>query len=185
MYLGIDQSLTSTGITIYDGIDFVYKLLKTEKTKGTKCPTIDYTRRLLSLKSQINEVLNENNITYAAMEGMSYGSRGSTIFDLGGLSHIIRELLISKEIDFIIVPPKTLKKYWTGSGNANKSDMIKVAEDEDYNINILKNYATKKNPDIRPDDNIVDSLALCRFLDDYKSGLLNNYEDIIERSWDI
>ena len=185
MYLGIDQSLTSTGVTIYDGKDFIYKLLQTEKTKGTKCPTIDYTRRLMSLKKQIKEVLDEYNITFAAMEGMSFGSRGSTIFDLGGLSHIIRELFVEEGIGFIVVPPKTLKKYWTGSGNANKDAMVQVAIDEEYHVPIEKNYGTKKAPNIKPDDNIVDSLALCRFLDDYKSKLIQEYEDVIERSWDL
>jgi len=144
MYLGIDQSLTATGLTIYDGKDFIYKIIKTEKTKGTKCPTIDYTRRLLIIKKEIKKALDDFNIIFAAMEGMSFGSRGSTIYDLGGLSHIIRELFIEEGIGFIVIPPKTLKKYWSGSGNANKIDMVKVAEDKGYDISLMKNYGNKK-----------------------------------------
>lgn len=185
MLLGIDQSLTSTGITLFDGIEYSFELIQTEKTKKTKCPTIDYTRRLIQLKTRIAEIVEENNITHMAMEGMSYGSSGSTVFDLGGLSHLIRELFISKNIPFIVIPPKTLKKYWTGSGNANKELMILETDKKRISIPIRKNYGTKKEQKILADDNVVDSCALATFLHEYLQDKLRDYEEIIEKSWDL
>jgi len=185
MLLGIDQSLTSTGITLFDGRSYIFKLIQTEKMKGTKCPTIDYTRRLLQLKTEIGVIADQYNVEYMAMEGMSFGSRGSTVFDLGGLSHMIRETFLTKEIKFIVVPPKTLKKYWTGSGNANKEAMIEEASKREIDVYITKNYGTKKIPRILFDDNVVDSLALARFLDDYLENKLENYEELIEKSWEL
>ena len=50
--ISIDQSLRATGITIWTSKDgYIYHLIGTEKTKGTKCPTIDYTRRIIDLKN--------------------------------------------------------------------------------------------------------------------------------------
>lgn len=185
MLLGIDQSLTSTGTTIFDGRDYIFELIQTEKNRKTKCPTIDYTRRLMELKKAISLLIESNNISYMAMEGMSFGSRGSTVFDLGGLSHMIREVFLLNEVKFVVIPPKTLKKYWTGSGNANKEEMIEEATNRKIDIPIMKNYGTKKLPYMRYDDNIVDSLALVRFLDDYLEGKLPEYENVIEKSWDL
>ena len=48
--MGVDQSLTGTGITIFDGKNYSYNLIETTKTKNTKTPSIDYTRRLLKIR---------------------------------------------------------------------------------------------------------------------------------------
>ena len=89
------------------------------------------------------------------------------------------------EVPFIVVPPKTLKKYWTGSGNADKTTMIDEAVKKGISVPITKNYGTKKSPDIRYDDNVIDSLALCHFLNAHLSGIIPEYDEKIERSVDL
>lgn len=174
---GIDQSLTGTGITIYNS-DYHYYLLETRK-ENSNTPSIDYTRRLMSIRDDVRNILKHHNVQFVALEGISYGSKGRVVYELGGLSHLLRSMLIEENFDFVIVPPTILKKYWAGKGNANKQMMIDSAVNKKCNINITKNYGTKKEPYIQFDDNIVDSRALCDFL---KENKIKEYENQIELS---
>lgn len=178
---GIDQSLTGTGITIYNG-KYQYYLLETKKEES-EAPSIEYTRRLMSIVKDIGEILKFHKVDAVAIEGMSFGSKGRVIFELGGLSHMIREMMLNKEIKFIVSPPTVIKKYWTGKGNAPKDAMIEEAYTRKCDIDIMKNYGTKKKPNDKFDDNVVDSRALCDFLKDYFEDKLEGLEKQIEVSW--
>ncbi len=184
--MGVDQSLTGTGITIWDGKKYSYSLIETKKTKNTLAPSIDYTRRLMKIKYMVKRFIEEFNVKLIAIEGMSFGSTGRIIFDIGGLSHILRELFVEENVDFIVIPPTTLKKYWTGKGTANKGMMIDAAVNKGFIIPYEKNYGTKKMPDIKFDDNVVDSQALCEFIKDFSNGSLDSiFIDKIERSINV
>jgi len=175
---GIDQSLTDSGITIWNGEKYIWDHLSTEKTKGTITPSIDYTRRLIEITSKIGKMIVDNNINLIAIEGMSFGSQGMVIFESGGLSHLLRAKFVELGVDFIVVPPTTLKKYWAGKGNANKDEMLQATKDRGYDIPILKNYGTKKQPIMKMNDNIVDSMALCVFAKEMINGKLS--EDFLK-----
>lgn len=175
-YMGIDQSLTGTGVVIIENNVIIHQqLLTTKKTKNTKCPTIDYTRRLIILKNTIKELIVSFGIGMIAMEGIAFGAKGRAIFDIGGLSHLLREAFIELDKPFIIVPPATLKKFWTGKGNANKGDMINAAKDKGESITILEKDEF--------DNNIVDSLALCRLCVSIHKGKAKDFEQMVEASW--
>lgn len=185
--LGIDPSLTGTALTFYNtnSNQYQHHLIKSERTKNTKCPSIDNTRRIKNICNSIDNFMTKEKPNYIIIEGLAYGAKGRAVMTLGGLSHMIREVFLSKEIPFIIIPPKTLKKYWTGSGNANKTMMIEEAVKRDVDITIMKNYGTKKLPHMLLDDNIVDSFALVSFLEEYLDGKLPDYEGVIEKSWEL
>lgn len=184
--MGVDQSLTSTGITIWDGEKYHWLTLSTVKTKGTKSPTIDYTRRLMDLSQDVGELIKEYGVEMVAIEGMSFSSTGRIVFDLGGLSHLLRAKFIELDTPFVVIPPTTLKKFWFGKGNAKKDDMIQAAIDRGYDIPITKNYGTKKNPDIKMDDNVVDSHALCIFIQELEANKLNpEFLDVVEYSKNV
>lgn len=176
--MGIDQSLTGTGITVFDGSQYHYFLIKTEKTKNTKCPTIDDTKRLMKIWEEIDKLIHLYQVEFIALEGLSYGSKGKAIFQIGGLSHIIRAGLIENNIRFIVVPPTVVKKFWCGKGNANKILMLNEAENKKLKIPFLKKY--KEFKEKKFDDNVVDSHALCCLLQDYEK-----YKDVVECSWEI
>lgn len=178
VYMGIDQSLTGTGVAVYDGHDFYYHLFGTEKTKKTKCPTIDRTRRLMTLKAQLRSLIEQYKPDLIGMEGMAFGAQGAAIFDIGGLSHIFRELFIEMGLKFIIAPPTVIKKHWTGKGNANKMLMIETAEFRGVEIPFVKKYTD--HPEKKFDDNVVDAHAICNFLTEYEKHIAN-----IECSWDV
>ncbi len=52
------------------------------------------------------------------------GVRNGMLGDLGGLQHAIIALAIDNQIPYTVIPPKTLKKNVTGSGNAGKWEMF-------------------------------------------------------------
>ena len=112
--MGVDQSLVGTGITIWDGKNYSYSLIETKKTKDTKAPTIDNTRRLIYIKYLVKRFIEEFDVKLIAIEGLAFGARGRSVMTMGGLSHILRELFVEMNVDFIVIPPTTLKKYWTG-----------------------------------------------------------------------
>jgi crossover junction endodeoxyribonuclease RuvC len=66
--------------------------------------------------------------TYVVIEGISYGStiKTSSVFDLAGLNYMIRTAMMKFSSNLIIAPPSHVKKFATGSGNANKELMIET-----------------------------------------------------------
>ena len=65
---------------------------------------------------------------WICQEGISYGStlRTKSIFDLAGLNYMIRTAMMKFSSNLIIAPPSHVKKFATGSGNANKELMIET-----------------------------------------------------------
>lgn len=178
---GIDQSLTGTAITIIEDNIEKFFLLSSKKTKGTKCPSIDYTRRLMEIRNDVKKVLDQYKPSYICMEGMAFGAKGSVIFELGGLSHLLRELYFNEDIRFIIAPPTVIKKYATGKGNADKMMMILEAMKRGANIPFFKKIEKQE----MFDDNVCDSYFMASFMKDYLDGKCLEFEDKIEKSWEL
>ena len=57
------------------------------------------------------------------MEGYSMGSRHGKTFDIGELGGMFKLEASQYEMEILIVPPATLKKWVTGKGNADKKQM--------------------------------------------------------------
>ena len=61
------------------------------------------------------------------MEGISYGSiHSAAVMDLAGLNYLIRDRLHHHTIvgTLLVTPPAEVKRFYTGSGNANKQLVI-------------------------------------------------------------
>ncbi len=178
-FMGIDQSLTGSGVAVFkDGEEF-YHLISTSKTQNTKSPTIDYTRRLIEMTGEIRKLVKLYKPDYIAMEGMSFGARGAAIFDLGGLSHLLRVMFFEEDVKFIIIPPTVVKKYFTGKGNSDKMAMITEAMNRKANIPFFKTIKKVKVFD----DNVTDAYAIASFIQDYIGGKCVDYEEKVEKSW--
>lgn len=63
----------------------------------------------------------------AVLEGYSFGSKGSSVFQIAELGGIVRWELRGRGLTIVEVPPSCLKKYATGRGNAGKDEMIAAA----------------------------------------------------------
>jgi len=114
-----------------------------------------------------------NDDTIFAIEGFSYGSRGNAFIDLITYNTFLKSkiLRISKK-DILVYPPKTIKKFFTGNGNANKEKMLeafKTSEDElllndPFHKYILDTNYGDKIP--KPVDDLVDAFAILCYLRD-------------------
>lgn len=122
--VGIDPSLTGTGVVILrDGrVEISETLLN-----HANLPMIERVGKItLGIANLIHDACLGFKPTIdraiAAIEGFSYGSKGKSVFDIGYLGWRIREDLYKfySTLPYIDVPPTSVKKFATGSGNAAK-----------------------------------------------------------------
>lgn len=135
-YLGIDPSLTSTGLAFVeqpmDGGEITILKITTLKVKLPKHATnLERVGRLIALRDMLAEQLKNYPPTRATVEGYAYspagGSRSHALGEWGG---VLRVLLDDVGVPISIVPPSSLKKYATGIGNSKKEAMVAAANEK-------------------------------------------------------
>lgn len=98
-------------------------------------------------------------VKYVMIEGYSFGSKGSRLFQLAENTAILKYKIRKNKYNLDIVPPKTAKKFFSGNGNASK-DIMYDAFLERTGIDIAP---TKSKRSKSPYSDIVDSYAICLF----------------------
>lgn len=128
-YLGIDQSLTCTGVCIMrqsgETIEVLHHEAITTKPTGLESYA-DTLNRANFIADRLLEIYIKYEVNHVMIEGLSFGSVGNATRNLAMLMATICNKLGLKEPE--TVPPTTLKKYATGSGKANKKDMLASIE---------------------------------------------------------
>ena len=100
------------------------------------------------------------------IEGFSYASKGNSFIDLITYNSFLKTKLYQEVGDKIyVVPPKTLKKWYTGNGNATKCGMLRSYMEKNDNDLTRKISEWCKIEDEefsipKPIDDLVDSIAL-------------------------
>lgn len=84
--------------------------------------SIDSMERIIVVKKRIEFLIKKYKITHAVIEAPSYASLGMKV-QLTELTTPIKIALRLSNIPFYLVPPKTLKYYIAGKGDAEKEDM--------------------------------------------------------------
>ena len=113
IHVGIDPSLSATGIVGVSSDNEV--LLNT--TIGSNLKGVE---RLADLKAKLSNVTQAYDVELrVVLEGYSYGSPGrrESLAEWGG---VLRLSLHEMGIEYIEIPPTSLKKFLTNNGNANK-----------------------------------------------------------------
>ena len=166
VFIGIDPSINSTGMTIRTDTGFCrFFIIKgdklTKKEKNAQSNNSEIFEYCLYQKENVKDTNNAHerelakahNLSTIAdtiyniieellqqfrktstidsvticMEGISYGSiHSAAIMDLAGLNYLIRDRLHHHTIvgTLLVTPPAEVKRFYTGSGNANKQLMI-------------------------------------------------------------
>ncbi|MDL4812738.1 hypothetical protein [Actinomadura opuntiae] len=115
--IGLDLSLTATGVACADGS------LLTIRT-GPGDHLADERDRLRWIADEaVARTEAARVLTFAVVEGPSFGSKGNALHQLGGLWWLVVDALMAVGAAVAVVPPGTLKVYATGSGSATKPDM--------------------------------------------------------------
>jgi len=139
--MGLDLSLTGTGLIILDGDTIIKRTLI--KSKPTGDLPINELHRIRRIVSEIElEILNFDEkeippINVAVIEGLAFMVRNATaLVQLSALNYMTRALLEDHKIPFVIVAPTSLKKFITGSG-ASKKDVMLMETFKRYGVSIL------------------------------------------------
>jgi crossover junction endodeoxyribonuclease RuvC len=116
--LGIDASLTHTGLVVLDTTGkILHSCTIIPKTKGVQ--------RLVDIAQALKEVFYAHTPRLIVMEGYGYSKFQGNLMGLGELGGVIKYVLHPRNI--YIVAPMTLKKFATGSGKGDKNQiMLKV-----------------------------------------------------------
>jgi crossover junction endodeoxyribonuclease RuvC len=166
VFIGIDQSLTKTGIVILKNksMEMLYSgLIESEPKKG-----IEPIYRMLEIKESLRKIIQQYKPVQGIIEGFGFSSRGRSIFDLGGLGYIIRELFVEENIFLLVIAPATLKKYVTNKGNCKKDLML---------LNVYKRWGVEFN-----DNNLADAYGLARIGIDLHYVKMTGDEKFLKRN---
>lgn len=125
MFIGIDQSYTSTGIVVLDAAQAVVATLRITSTKDD-----DIFVRADNVSTAIADFVASHQPTRVAIEGLAFGMTGSATRDLAGLQFLAIVKLRAKGFAPIIVSPSSLKKMALGVGKASKQEMIAALPQE-------------------------------------------------------
>ena len=166
VFIGIDPSINSTGMTIRTDTGFCrFFIIKgdklTKKEKNAQSDNSEIFEYCLYQKENVKDTNNAHerelakahNLSTIAdtiyniieellqkfrktstidsvticTEGISYGSiHSAAVMDLAGLNYLIRDRLHHHTVvgTLLVTPPAEIKRFYTGSGNANKQLMI-------------------------------------------------------------
>lgn len=109
--MGLDLSLTSTGVSINGQTSLI-----ATKLKGAE--------RLHRISLEVVNTAKDSNVDIVAIEGYSFASRNSQAHSIGELGGCVRMRLWENNIPFVEIPPTCRAKFASGRGNASKGEVI-------------------------------------------------------------
>lgn len=178
MYCGIDYSMTSPSLTVGPSKDFskcksfFYTTKKKHEGKfgtniyGMMAPPYEHEmERFHNISEWAMAILTKFNVTEVCIEGYSMGSSNGRVFNIAENTGLIKWKMWNSGIKYHSAPPTTVKKYFTGKGNAKK-DFMHLCFLERTGVNIADIFGQKE--DSNPVSDIVDSHAmLCYGIDNH------------------
>lgn len=125
--IGIDPSLTATGIAIIDTNHPDHIRIHTETIRSTKTGNT-ITHRLTRFGTVADTLLDTmpTSLDLAIIEGPAYAAHGAGTWDRAGMWWNIARILHRLDIPTVEVPPATRCQYATGRGNADK-DVVMIS----------------------------------------------------------
>ena len=121
---GIDPSLTSTGVAVWEDGAAPWSTAVTSKGKRADLWSVRV-RRVHDIVQAVSSMVPAGALVI--VEGPAYGHGDEPGFvDRAALIYEILGALMERGLDFGIVPPQTLKRWATGSGAASKAAVSAV-----------------------------------------------------------
>lgn len=124
-YVGIDPSLTNTGIAVYRTDTMADPGIELSNIQSTGRKTDNWNQRGERLQLLAADVITEIPVnSLVVIESPSYGSRGGAAHDRAGLWWAIHHKLRSDGCTVIPAAPSQRMKYVTGTGRADKDTVL-------------------------------------------------------------
>lgn len=175
---GIDYSLTSPAICIYDTEKGDFSYQNTEMHFRSNLVRFDAFSegnlhgsnhgpwecemdRYDDISSWALEVLIKHQVTQVYLEGYSFGSTGR-VFNIAENTGILKYNLWVDLIHCDVLAPTTVKKFATGSGRATKEDMYNQFVDENGKSCLRELLSPKSKNIISPLNDVVDAYYILK-----------------------
>lgn len=124
-YVGIDLSLTSTGLAFVEGPLGWTGRVTSKPVKATDDVYLGKLGRFHGIASTIWGQVHPG--AHVFLEGPSYGSAGQATHDIAGNWWNVYRTLHTEGRTVTVIPPATVKQYATGKGNAPKDQVMAAA----------------------------------------------------------
>ena len=178
VYAGIDYSLTSPAICVYDTKDgdFCFdnvqayfrsnlkrfELFEEDNLHGENHESWDLEMaRFEDIAEWAMDVMEEYKVKTAFLEGYSFGSTGR-VFNIAENTAILKYNMWHNYIDYEIIAPTTVKKFATGSGNANKEKMHDSFVEENPRRDLKSVLIPRSSNIISPLNDVVDAYFILK-----------------------
>lgn len=176
MFAGLDWSMSCPAICIYDSKKpFNFKnctfFFYTDKKKfdqsygnihGFKNSLYDCEEDRFDQISEWGiQIMLKHGVTQACLEGYSMGSSGR-VFNIAENIGLLKHKMWKNKIKFITPPPTTVKKFFTGKGNAKKEAMYDALVEKGLECDLESLLSSRKQDS--PIADIVDSYALVDYM---------------------
>ena len=157
--MGIDQSFTSTGITILKQINKERQEIIHSACIST---SMEYSaeERMFAVINFVLEKCRDYRISAVAIESPAYQVTSNNGRLLSGLFFSLLTHFLRDGISYFPVNPKSLKKFAAGSGSADKKSMREALSDKE--IDDLSYFSGIK-PTSKKFEDIVDSFWLAKY----------------------
>lgn len=133
--LGVDMSLNGTAAVILQGGQMIDYWFFTSKKKLAQDPHAVFCKfagpdkeqnhadRLHLIINWMMEMLTNNLIMISAFEDYAFAAKGR-VFSIGELGGLMKYLFFVRNIPYRLYSPQSIKKFVTGSGGADKIQMV-------------------------------------------------------------
>jgi len=176
MILGVDYSLTSPALCLYQGGDFSFDNLKFFYCSSLKKTIINNDtlrgfpypekynnplERYDRLSDWVLHIVASYDVKQVYIEDYAYSATGK-VFHIAENTGVLKyRLWNSYGILPVEIPPTVIKKAATGKGNANK-ELMQQAFVEETGVN-LKERLQLTDKQWNPSSDIIDSYYICKF----------------------
>ena len=172
---GIDLSLSSPSICIFNGTDFNFKQCHFYFLTNINKLGKFYNERLIGsvfedynsqeeryhrISGWILKALAIHHVTQVYIEDYAFAATGR-VFHIAENGGVLKYRLWSSQYDVFSIAPTTIKKYATGKGNADKEQMqVAFIKETEYDV---KNILGLSDKQWNPSSDIIDSYFICKY----------------------
>jgi len=146
---GVDCSITSPSVVVFElngDFEIIAKnFFAVSRTKKDSSDSISWIKnkdfeynfqKSIHIRNLIIDFLEYSKIDYVSFEGYSYGSVGR-VFDIAEATSLLKSLFVERYDSKVrIYDPKSIKKFATGNGNADKNLMLRFYDTNGDKINL-------------------------------------------------
>lgn len=177
-FIGVDLSLTSPGVACLneDGsikwLRFfahkpkhegqIHELIYGETYPIYSCESERYDKIGNTILGMIADEIDQGNDVKVALEGYSFGSTGSRLFQIAENGGHFKYLCWRSGVEVQVVAPTTVKKLATGKGNCQK-ELVYQAFVDKYQLNLHDIFGLKTAKAVSPISDIADATFMAEW----------------------